>query len=136
MLHIVLLCVSELMKIRGVKIQVAVEKYGIPLAIDVSPANTYDTKGIIPVLRELAGRGFQGPTLGDLGYRGQRLAKIGAALGLTIEPVARGRDGKFLPAGICWVVERSFSWLARYRRLNTIFDRTKDHLVRCEQLSG
>jgi transposase len=27
------------------------------------------------------------------------------------------------------VVERSFSWIANYRRLNTIFERTKDHLV-------
>jgi hypothetical protein len=27
------------------------------------------------------------------------------------------------------VVERSFSWLARYRRLNIIFERTKEHLV-------
>jgi transposase len=31
--------------------------------------------------------------------------------------------------GICWVVERSFSWIANYRRLNTIFERTKEHLV-------
>jgi hypothetical protein len=36
-------------KIRGVKIQVAVDRYGIPLAIDVSPANVHDTKGIVPV---------------------------------------------------------------------------------------
>jgi hypothetical protein len=27
------------------------------------------------------------------------------------------------------VVERSFSWISRYRRLNTIFDRSKEHLV-------
>jgi hypothetical protein len=26
-------------------------------------------------------------------------------------------------------MERSFAWLSRYRRLNTIFDRTKDHLI-------
>jgi len=116
-------------KIRGVKIQVAVEKHGIPLAIDVAPANTHDTKGIVPVLRELAGQGFRGPALSDLGYRGKRLAKIAEALGITVKPIARGRDGKFLPAGICWVVERSFSWLSRYRRLNTIFERTKEHLV-------
>jgi hypothetical protein len=57
------------------------------------------------------------------------LAKAGRKLGTTVEPVARGRDGKFLPAGICWVVERSFSWIANYRRLNTIFERTKEHLV-------
>ena len=36
-------------KTRGVKIHVAVDKYGIPLAIDVSPANRHDTKGIVPV---------------------------------------------------------------------------------------
>jgi transposase len=116
-------------KIRGVKIQVAVDKHGIPLGIDVAPANTHDTKGIVPVLRELAGQGFRGPALSDLGYRGKRLARIAEALGITIKPVARGRDGKFLLAGICWVVERSFSWLSRYRRLNTIFERTKEHLV-------
>jgi transposase len=43
--------------------------------------------------------------------------------------LARGRDGRFVPAGICWVVERSFAWLSCYRRLNTIFERTKEHLV-------
>ena len=103
--------------------------YGIPLAIDVSPANVHDTKGIIPVLRELSGKGFRGSALGNLGYRGKRLAKAGRKLGITVEPVARGCDGKFLPAGICWVVERSFAWVANYRRLNTIFERTKEHLV-------
>jgi transposase len=116
-------------------IHLGVEKYGIPRAIDISPANLHDTKGIIPVLRDLAGRGFQGPALGDLGYRGQRLAKIGETLGITVEPIARGRAEKFLPAGSCWVVERSFSWLARYRRLNTIFDRTKEHLIAFVQIA-
>jgi transposase len=116
-------------KIRGVKIQIAVDKHGIPLAIDGASANTHDTKGIVPVLRELASQGFRGPALSDLGYRGKRLARTGEALGITVKPVARGRDGKFLPAGICWVVERSFAWLSRYRRLNTIFERTKEHLV-------
>ena len=27
------------------------------------------------------------------------------------------------------MVERSFSWTSLYRRLNTIFERTKEHLV-------
>jgi transposase len=106
-----------------------VEKYGIPLAINVTPANTHDTKGILPVLQELAGRGFRGPALGDLGYRGKRLARIGDKLGIAIQPIARGRDGKFLPAGICWVVERSFAWSSRYRRLKVIFERSKEHLI-------
>jgi len=80
-------------KIRGVKVSIAVEKYGIPLAIDAAPANVHDTKGIVPVLRQLAGDGFQGPAIGDLGYRGARLAKAGDALGITFQPIARGRKG-------------------------------------------
>jgi transposase len=116
-------------KIRGVKIHVAVDKYGIPLAIEVSPANRHDTKGIVPVLRTLAAGGFKGAALGDLSYRGKRLAEAGQALGITVEAIARGRDGQFVPAGICWVVERSFAWLSRYRRLNIIFERSKEHLI-------
>jgi transposase len=116
-------------QVRGVKIHVAVDKYGIPLAIDVSPANRHDTKGIVPVLRSLANSGFRGPALDDLGYRSKTLAKAGQALGVTVEAIARGRNGRFVPAGICWVVERSFAWLSRYRRLNTIFERSKEHLI-------
>jgi transposase len=116
-------------KIRGVKINAAVDKYGIPMAIDVSPANRHDTKAIVPVPRTLAEGGFKGAALGDLGYRGEQLAKAGETLGITVHAIARGRDGRFVPAGICWVVERSFAWLSRYRRLNTIFERSKEHLI-------
>jgi transposase len=116
-------------RVRGVKVQIAVEKHGIPLVIDVAPANRHDTKAIVPVLRALADRGFQGPALGDLGYGGKRLAEAGQALGVPVGAIARGRDGRFVPAGICWVVERSFAWLSRYRRLNTIFERSKEHLI-------
>jgi hypothetical protein len=63
------------------------------------------------------------------GYRGEQLAKTGETLGISIEAVARGRDGRFVPAGICWMVERSFAWLSRYRRLNIIFERSKEHLI-------
>src|SRR3984957_1834449 len=116
-------------KIRGVKINVAVDEYGIPLAIDVSPANRHDTKAIVPVLRTLAEGGFGGAALGDLGYRGEGLANVGETLGIAVEAIARGRDGRFFPAAICWVVERSFAWLSRYRGLNTIFERSKEHLI-------
>jgi hypothetical protein len=46
-------------KIRGVKIHVAVDKCGIPPAIDVSSATRDDTKSIVPVLRTLAEGGFK-----------------------------------------------------------------------------
>jgi transposase len=115
--------------IKGIKIHLAVDKSGLPLAIDVSPANRHDGRGIVPVLRQLAYRGFQGTALGDLSYRGQRLSKAGAALGITIKPSAGGHGGTFIPEGIRWVVERSLAWISCYRRLNTIFERTKSHLI-------
>ena len=89
-------------KIRGVKINVAVDKYGIPLAIDVSPTNRHDTKGIVLFLRLLADGGFQGPTLGDLSSRNERLAKIGETLGITVEAmpaVATGSSSPLASAG-------------------------------------
>ncbi|WP_218128104.1 transposase [Belnapia rosea] len=36
------------------------------------------------------------------------------------------RDGRLLPSGIRWVVERLFAWLSRYRRLNIVYDRAPD----------
>ncbi|WP_395455473.1 hypothetical protein ACHMW5_10465 [Azospirillum melinis] len=45
------------------------------------------------ILPRFGGRGFQGSAIGDLGYRGQRLAKAPEALGITVRPIARGRDG-------------------------------------------
>jgi hypothetical protein len=104
-------------KIKGIKIHLAVDKYGFPLAINVSAANRHDSKGIVPVLHQLAGRGFKGTALGDLSYRGQRLSKAGEALGIIIQPSAGGHGGTFIPEGIRWVVERSLAWISRYRRL-------------------
>ncbi|KAA0596026.1 transposase [Azospirillum lipoferum] len=34
-----------------------------------------------------------------------------------------------IPIEIAWVVERSFSWINRYRRLNNIVVRAKEHLA-------
>jgi len=118
----------------------------MPLAIDVSPANRHDTKGIVPVLRTLAEGTFQGAALGDLGQRGKWLTEAGETLSITVEAIrssgystgraggalaslARGRHGRFVPASICWVVEHSLAWLSRYRRLNNIFERSKKHLI-------
>jgi hypothetical protein len=85
-------------KIRGVKINVAVDKYGIPLAIDVSPAHRHDTKAIVPVLRTLA-EGFEGAALGDLGYRGERLANVGETLGMASRRLrAAVTDGSSRPS--------------------------------------
>jgi hypothetical protein len=78
----------------------SINKYGFPLAINVSPANRHDSKDIVPVLHQLAGRGFKGTALGDLSYRGQRLSNVSEALGIIIQPSAGGHGGAFIPEGI------------------------------------
>jgi hypothetical protein len=50
----------------------------------------------------------------DLGYRSTRLANAGEALDITIMPIARRRDGVFIPTEIAWAVERLFALIARY----------------------
>lgn len=45
------------------------------------------------------------------------------------QPIARGRDGVFLPTEIAWVVARSFAWISFSRRLSTIFEQTTEPLI-------
>ena len=89
-------------KIHGVKIYVARDKYRIPPAIDVSPANRHDMKAIVPVLRALADSGFRVRRSGISATGGQRLAQTGETLGITVETITRGRDGQFVSTGIRW----------------------------------
>jgi hypothetical protein len=85
-------------KIKAIKIHLAVDKYGFPLAINVSAANRHDSRGIVPVLHQLAGRGFKGTALDDLSYRGQWLSKAGEALGIN-HPTQRRRSRRILHSG-------------------------------------
>ena len=116
-------------KVKGVKVNLVVDKHGFPLAVNISTANVHDTVGIVPALREASADGFRGKALGDLSYTGDKLHATGQSLGIEVETKAGGAKGAFIPAGLRWVVERSFAWLSRYRRLNTIFDRTDDSLI-------
>jgi len=116
--------------VKGVKFHIAADKHGSVFAVEVTPANVHDTKGIVPVLEDLAELGFSGGALGDLGYRGEPLAAAARALGLNgVDAVAGGRGGVFVPAGIRWTVERSFAWASFYRRLNVIFERKGEHMI-------
>jgi transposase len=116
-------------KVKGVKVNIVVDKHGFPLAVEISTANVHETVGIRPALREAAANGFRGAALGDLSYRGKKLKAVGQSLGIDVQAKACGAGGTFIPTGIRGVVERSFAWLSRYRRLNTIFDRTDESLI-------
>ena len=113
--------------VKGAKLLAVCDKHGSLLDLELHPANTDDRAGILPTLPRLAALGFQGDLLGDSGFKGAPFAA--AALGHDIHvSVSPGgtRDGRFLPSGIRWVVERLFAWMSRYRRLNVVYDRAPE----------
>ena len=93
----------------------------------MQPANVQDNHGAVPVLR-MVGRRL--PKLrhvfADRVYRGPKLLTALADLGTwTIEIVTRTQTvGTFKPEPRRWVVERSFAWFGRNRRLAKDFERT------------
>ena len=113
--------------VKGAKVFVICDKHGSLLDLELHPANTDDRAGILPTLPRLAALGFQGDLPGDSGFKGARFAAAALVHDIQV-PVSPGgtRDGRFLPNGIRWVVERLFAWLSRYRRLNILYDRAAD----------
>jgi hypothetical protein len=113
--------------VKGIKLCVVCDKHGSLLDLELHPPNTDDRAGILPTLPRLAALGFQGDLLSDSGFKGAPLAvaALGHDIHVSVSPGGT-RDGRFLPNGIRWVVERLFAWLSRYRRLNIVYDRAAD----------
>jgi transposase len=113
--------------VKGIKLCVVCDKHGSLLDLELHPANADDRAGALPMLPRLAALGFQGDLLGDSGFKGAPFAAAALAHGIHVSVSPGGtRDGRFLPSGIRWVVERLFAWLSRYRRLNIVHDRAPD----------
>jgi putative transposase len=114
-------------KVKGRKRHIVTDTEGSLLEILVQPGNVQDNHGAVPLLR-MIGRKF--PKLrhifADRVYRGPKLLDALADLGKwTIEIVTRSQSvGTFKPERRRWVVERSFAWFGRNRRLAKDFEAT------------
>ena len=112
-------------RIKGRKRHIVTDSEGFVLAARVHEANIQDPHGAVPLLRSLR-QSF--PDLShifaDRVYRGEQLQRAVADCGpWTIEIVERppGVKGfQLLPRR--WVVERTFAWLGRSRRLAKDFE--------------
>jgi transposase len=110
--------------VKGIKVFLVSDKHGSLLDVELRPANTDDRAGILPTLPRLAALGFEGDLLGDSSFKGAPFAAAALEhdIHVSVSPGST-RDGRFLPHGIRWVVERLFAWMSRYRRLNIVYDR-------------
>ncbi len=110
--------------VKGVKLFAVCDKHGSLLDLELQPANTDDRAGVLPMLATL---GFEGNLLGDSGFKAAPFAAAALEHDIHVSISPGGtRDGRFLPNGIRWVVERLFAWLSRYRRLNIVHYRAAD----------
>ena len=104
----------------------AVDTLGHLLALHVTPANEQDrarVKALATQVQAATGETVQ-VAFGDQGYTGRQSAQDAAQAGITLAVVklpAAKQGFVLLPRR--WVVERSFGWLARFRRLARDYER-------------
>jgi transposase len=113
-------------KKQGSKVHLAVDTLGYLLALHITPANAQERAQV----DELAGQ-VQAVTGGtvkvgfvDQGYTGPEAAQAAAAhaIELVVIKLPEAKKG-FVLLPKRWVVERSFAWTARFRRLVRDFER-------------
>jgi putative transposase len=114
-------------RVKGRKRHIVTDTQGFLLALRVHTANIQDVHGAVPLLGSLR---TIFPKLrhifADRVYRGNQLRNAAARLGRwRIEIVTRTeRVGRFKPEPKRWVIERTFAWFGRNRRLAKDFERT------------
>jgi putative transposase len=112
--------------VKGRKRHLLVDTLGLPLSVYITPANVQDRVGARLLL---AGLKPLMPRLkkiwADGAYSGQELAKWCEQTGEgELEIVERDREAEgFKVLAKRWIVERTFSWLARNRRLSKDYER-------------
>jgi putative transposase len=110
--------------VTGRKRHVVVDTLGLLLAVAVHAANAQDRDGAKLVLGKLVGR-FPRLWLlwADGGYAGKLLVWALVVGGWVIEIVAKPDGAKgFAVLPKRWIVERTFAWLGRSRRLSKDYE--------------
>jgi len=117
---------------RGSKVHVAVDTLGHLLTLLVTPANEQDraqVKQLAAQVQEATGQSVELAYV-DQGYTGEQPAQDAARHGLQLEVVKLPEAKKgFVLLPRRWVVERSFGWTARFRRLARDYERLPETLA-------
>jgi transposase len=111
---------------KGSKVHLAVDTLGHLLALRVTPANQQDRAqvgALVAAVQEATGDSVA-VAFADQGYTGAEPAAAAAAHGveLVVVKLPQAKRG-FVLLPRRWVVERSFAWASRFRRLARDFER-------------
>jgi putative transposase len=111
-------------KITGIKRHIVVDTIGLLLVVVVHSAGIQDREGAKLVLKAMLNR-FPRMQLiwADGGYTGLLIDWVKEKLGWVLEIVKRVELHTFKVLPRRWVVERTFAWLTRWRRLNRHYER-------------
>ena len=106
-------------KVSGIKRHIAVDTQGLPHAVHVTTANVTDRAGALAMFdQHRDGLSLVQNVLVDGGYTGEPFAAgVQSLLGASVEVVKRNEMHTFVVLPKRWVVERSFAWLEKCRRL-------------------
>ena len=121
-------------KIKGRKRHIVVDTEGTPITIVVHEASIQDRDGAPDVIMSALDKAPQLQKLwADGGYQGPKLAAELEKLGVDedlLEIVKRPGDAEgFVVLYRRWVVERTFAWMSRCRRLSKDYERTLESSV-------
>jgi transposase len=117
---------------RGSKVHLAVDTLGQLLAVMVTPANEQDRAQVAALshkIQEVTGDSVEVAFV-DQGYTGEEPACDAMERGIRLEVVKlpTAKHG-FVLLPRRWVVERSFAWMARFRRLARDYERLASTLA-------
>ncbi len=117
---------------KGSKVHIAVDTLGHLLALYVTPANEQDraqVQELATQVQQISGKSVEVAFV-DQGYTGEPSAEAAKAEGICLEVVKLPEAKKgFVLLPRRWVVERSFAWSARFRRLARDYERLAESLV-------
>lgn len=106
-------------KVSGIKLHIVVDTLGLPHALHVTRANVTDRNGALEMVSlNLDSLSCVKKFIVDGGYTGDKFANsIKELCNADVEAVKRNELHIFEVLPKRWIVERSFGWLDKYRRL-------------------
>jgi transposase len=117
---------------KGSKVHIAVDTLGHLLALLVTPANEQERAQVAELAEKVQQATGESVDVAfvDQGYTGEQPAQDAEAQGIRLEVVKlpTAKHG-FVLLPRRWVVERSFGWMARFRRLARDYERLPETLA-------